>query len=151
MIKIEPYNERHLNDYLSIVPLLWNDVEVREIIRIIEQHKTEDGHILLAFDKDQLIGFLNSTIRTDYVEGSEADKTGYVEGIFVKETNRKQKIGKQLFEALVTYYKAKNITSIGSDAFVDNIKSDQFHKAIGFNEVSVNRHYVYKIERNNKE
>ena len=146
MIKAIPYSENFLKQYLEIVPKLWDDVEVRELLEIVEEHQNEDGYVILALDDDKVVGFLNSTIHQDYVEGSDDKQTGYVEGIYVLETYRKQNVAKLMFEHLLEYYKQRNIKSIGSDAFVDNLLSDKFHKAIGFKEVSINRHYIYKIK-----
>jgi aminoglycoside 6'-N-acetyltransferase I len=145
MIDVVPYNDSFKKQYVQVITMLWSDIKPDEIDQIIEEHKANKGYILLATQNKQVIGFINTQIRHDYVEGSDESKTGYIEGIFVKEAYRKQHIGKKLFHEIITYYKSIGIHTIGSDAFVDNHLSDAFHKAIGFEEVSINRHYIYKL------
>lgn len=149
MIIITKYENKYKDDYYNIVKLLWEDVTKKEINKIIDEHHSRKSYILLAVLDDQVVGFLNSSIRSDYVEGSDDEKTGYIEGIFIKEKFRQNKIAVKLLNHLISYYRSINIFTIGSDAFVDNQLSDLFHKAVGFEEVSINRHYLYKI--NNKD
>lgn len=49
---------------------------------------------------------MNTTIlRHDYVEGTESNPVGYLEGIFVVEKERKQGIAKELLGACQNYAK----------------------------------------------
>jgi len=145
-MKIMKYNNECLAQYKTVIKLLWNDIEEKEILSLIEQHHNDKGAIFLAINNQaEVIGFLNTTIRVDYVEGSDSDRTGYIEGIFVKEAYRKQNVGKELLEEAFGYFKTKKITEVGSDAQVDNALSDSFHKKVGFKEVEVNRHYIFKL------
>jgi len=146
-MKIIKYNKKYFSQYKSTIKLLWSDIDDKEIISLTDNHELEKETIFLALNNlDEVIGFLNTTIRVDYVEGSDSDKTGYIEGIFVKEPYRKQHIGIQLLEEAYNHFKIKNITEVGSDANVDNLLSDAFHKKVGFKEVEVIRHYILKIK-----
>ena len=144
-MKIIEYNDTFLEQYKTVIKLLWDDIEEKEIVSLTKQHHNDKGTIFLALNEEEVVGFLNTTIRVDYVVGSDSDMTGYIEGIFVKETYRKQQVGKALLEASFNYFKSKNITEVGSDAHVDNLLSDTFHKKVGFKEVDVNRHYIIKL------
>jgi aminoglycoside 6'-N-acetyltransferase I len=144
MLKIIPYSNKNLEQYLNLVSKLWHDIEKREILETINDHKEKLGYIILAVVDKKVVGFINSRIRNDYVEGSESAKTGYIEGIFVINEYRKQNIAKKMFQHLVKYYKTLNILYIGSDYLIRNKTSREFHKAIGFKEVSINRHYIFR-------
>jgi aminoglycoside 6'-N-acetyltransferase I len=145
MITVLPYSDSYEKKYKNIVRLLWNDVTESDLQTMVDMHKRGKEYILLAIVQEEVVGFLNSSIRSDYVEGSDEEQTGYIEGIFVLEEYRKQSVATKLLDQLVIYYKERHISSIGSDAFVDNQLSDYFHKALGFKEVSINRHYILKI------
>ena len=137
------YKNEYFEQYKSIIKLLWSNIEDKEITTLTKNQKET---IFLAINNNEVIGFLNTSIRTDYVEGSNSDKTGYIEGIYVKELYRKQNIGKKLLEKAFADFLSKNITEVGSDTNVDNILSNKFHKKLGFREVEVNRHYILKIK-----
>ncbi len=145
MINIIKYEDKYLQGYKETIKILWDDIEDREILEIIDEHKNKEHKIFLAVNKEEVVGFLNTSIRNDYVEGSDSSRTGYIEGIFVKKAFRKQEIGVKLLNESYKYFKSINITEVGSDAFIDNVVSDNFHKAVGFKEVSINRHYLKKL------
>ena len=102
--------------------------------------------IFLATNNDRTVGFINISIHNDYVEGSNSNRTGYIEGIFVLEDYRKQEVAKSLLEKAFTYFKGVNVTEVGSDALIDNAISRSFHKRVGFKEVSRNIHYIYNFK-----
>ncbi len=85
---------------------------------------------------NEYIGFINLSIRTDYVEGSNSSPVGFVEGIYVKPEYRNKGIAKKLIIKGEEWAKSKGCTQIGSDIEMDNDISYKFHQKVGFNEAN---------------
>ncbi|QHT65645.1 GNAT family N-acetyltransferase [Rhodocytophaga rosea] len=86
--------------------------------------------------KEDYIGFITVSLRTDYVEGAITSPVGYVEGIYVKPGYRQQGIGIQLLAAAEVWCKEKGCVEMGSDTELDNKLSQIFHQKAGFTEVN---------------
>jgi len=139
------YKNEYYNQYIKLIKELWDDISSEEITGIIEEHKTSNNKIFLAKDNSKIVGFLNSSIRNDYVEGSNGSPVGYIEGIYISEKYRKQQIARELVNQLSHFYKTINICEIGSDIEIDNKQSDLFHQSIGFTDVGITKHFIKKI------
>lgn len=138
------YRKKYKREYKSIVKKLWDDIEDNEIEELILGHFEKNNKIFLVFFNKELIGFLNSSIRHDYVEGSSKSPVGYIEGIFVEERFRGQRIGSRLIDKLIDYYNSIGIHELGSDTEFDNVLSEKFHKSLGFQETII-RTFIKKI------
>lgn len=145
-MKIREYLSTDLEEYKSLIQELWNDVEDKELIEIVSDSLTTHNKVFVAEDNSTLIGFLNTSIRTDYVEGASTNKTGYIEGIFVVKEYRKKHVASNLLETAFEYFKSLSITEVGSDIELDNTVSKEFHEKVGFKEMSRNIHYLMRIK-----
>ena len=85
---------------------------------------------------DEYIGFINLSIRIDYVEGSNSSPVAYVEGIYVKPEYRNKGIAKSLIANGEEWARFKGCTQMGSDIEMDNDISYKFHQKIGFDEAN---------------
>lgn len=116
---------------------LWKDETYNEMNllyeALCENPKTE---VLLYFDKREMAGFIQMSIREDYVEGANSSPVGYVEGIYVKSLYRNRGIAKQLVISGEQWAFSKGCTQIGSDVEQHNQSSYEFHKRIGFREAN---------------
>lgn len=72
----------------------------------------------------------------DWAEGTTSTPVGYIEGIYVKPQYRKRRIGRSLVKAGEEWSRKKGCREMASDAVIDNLSSQEFHRAIGFSEVS---------------
>ena len=143
---IVKYTSKHKPEYERLIKLLWPDISQHDIDEIIDEHTTKCNTIFLYLINDNAVAFLNSSIRNDYVEGSDQSPTGYIEGIYVLPELTRQGIARSLVAHLIHFYKTINIKSIGSDIEIDNKDSDLFHQHIGFKEASINKHFIMKLE-----
>lgn len=129
--------EEHLNDFLEMASDLWKEDysgdELRAIYLKVFQ-STKNKVLLYCIDKKP-VAFIYLSIRTDYVEGSNSSPTGYVEGIYVKPEFRKMGTAKKLLDEGEKWLKEKGCTQIGSDAYINNKLSYDFHTSVGFQEV----------------
>lgn len=114
----------------------------------MEQTTTsEKNKILISKDSgEKHIGFSIFSIRTDYVEGADKSPTGYLEGIFVEPEYRKMGIAKEFIRLGEKWCKEKGCTQIGSDTWLTDKKSREFHKKVGFWEEEEVVHFLKNIK-----
>ena len=80
-------------------------------------------------------GFIYMALR-DWAEGTNSTPVGYIEGIYVEPQYRRRIVGRSLVKAGEEWSRKKGCKEIASDAVIDNLSSQKFHRAIGFSEVS---------------
>jgi aminoglycoside 6'-N-acetyltransferase I len=90
---------------------------------------------LMMYDEGRRpIGFIEGSIRGDYVNGTETSPVGFVEGVYVAPARRRQGIARQLFAAIGDWAKARGCRELASDALLENEASQRAHRALGFKE-----------------
>lgn len=126
----------HLESLLEMASDLWKDdysePEMRSFFN--EAMKSDKNRILLFLKDKNPSAFIFLSIRTDYVEGSDSSPTGYLEGIYVKPEFRKSGIANKLLSEGEKWFKEKGCKQLGSDAYIDNKISYDFHMNGGFKE-----------------
>lgn len=127
-----------LKDLTAITTLaleLWpqNDAEVfrSEFSDLLQK---PDAAIFLAFSRNTPIGFAQCQLRCDYVEGTCSSPVGYLEGIFVRESHRRQGYARLLLTACEVWAREQECTEFASDCELENTESLQFHLNLGFEE-----------------
>ncbi len=126
-----------LNTLAELAVLLWNDNtasgHAQEFVELMEK---DDALFLLAFAAGIAVGFAQCQLRYDYVEGTETSPVGYLEGIFVKESHRKQGLAKALLEGCQQWAREQGCREFASDCELSNQESYAFHKALHFAEAN---------------
>jgi aminoglycoside 6'-N-acetyltransferase I len=90
---------------------------------------------LMMYDENRLpVGFIEGSIRGDYVNGTETSPVGFVEGVFVAPAWRRKGVARQLFAAIGDWAKARGCRELASDALLSNESSQRAHRALGFEE-----------------
>lgn len=134
---IKKVDENSLQDLTDLALKLWPDNDFDELK---EEFQAALGHeeevAFLYFVEDTAIGFIQLSIRHDYVEGSESSPVGYIEGIYVEEAYRKQKIAQRLVNQGEAWVKAHECKEMGSDCELENLLSIDFHKGISYEEAN---------------
>jgi len=135
-------------DWLEMAIDLWPEEQPEDMPEILLglQKDPKNKNFICRSDTDEAIGFINLSIRTDYVEGSDSSPVGYVEGVYVKPAYRGSGIGKALIKHGETWAKSQGCQEMGSDAYVDNMQSREFHKKAGFAEAGIIVAFIKKIE-----
>ena len=105
----------------------------------------EDAAVFLYREQGKAMGFAQCQLRRDYVEGTETSPVGYLEGIYVREEDRRQGIARNLLSACENWARARGCTEFASDCELSNIESQQFHQAVGFDEANRIAVYVKKL------
>lgn len=130
-------SEQNLEAWVQLGLELWPNNERNEL-------QTEFGNLLRLGNTQtflyrvgkEFVGFVQMSIRTDYVEGSSSSPVGYVEGIYVQESFRKRRIAKRLLQKGEEWARAQGCSQIGSDMVFGNDLSYNFHLGVGFKEAS---------------
>jgi len=98
----------------------------------------QDGsaHFFLLLDGDDAVGFAQCGLRRDYVEGTDSSPVGYLEGIFIKESHRRQGCARQLLAACENWARRQGCMEFASDCELTNDLSRLFHLGAGFEEAN---------------
>jgi aminoglycoside 6'-N-acetyltransferase I len=101
---------------------------------------------LMMYDAQRRpIGFIEGSIRGDYVNGTETSPVGFVEGVYVAPAWRRQGVARQLFAAIGDWARARGCRELASDALLENHTSQRAHAALGFRETERVVYYVKKL------
>ena len=123
--------------WLQMRLALWTDATVDDHrgYMAISLAQPERFLQLMMYDENhQPIGFIEGSIRGDYVNGTETSPVGFVEGVFVVPAWRRKGIARRLFAAIGDWAKARGCRELASDALIDNEASQRAHRALGFEE-----------------
>lgn len=135
MYRIERISERDLGEWINMMLELWdeNTYEALKAEHIELINDSKNGNFI-CYDEDEAVGFINMSLRRDYVEGSNSSPVGYVEGVYVKPGHRRTGIARKLVDCGIQWAKELGCSQIGSDCVIDNVMSCHFHKGLGFEE-----------------
>lgn len=92
-----------------------------------------DRHAWVATRDERRVGSVEAFIR-NYAEDCDGPAP-YIEEVWVAEDVRRAGVGKALIAAVEDWARGRGFTEMGSDTWHDHIDSQNWHKAIGFDEV----------------
>ncbi len=134
---IREITEQDMAEWLHLALLLWPDSEaddMRAVLEAIRQSATQTGFLVRAAGGTP-IGFMNLSLRTDYVPGATQSPVAYVEGVYVQPAYQQQGVGRALINQAEAWARQQGCTELASDVPLDNASSEAFHKSVGFEEV----------------
>lgn len=116
---------------------LWTDSDIDALSKEFSELLTDnEAFIVLKYVDALPVGFAHCQIRNEYVEGTQTNPVGYLEGIYVKPHFRKRGYAKQLLKECETWAMLKGCREFASDCQLDNIESFKFHISNGFSEAN---------------
>ena len=92
--------------------------------------------VFIMYSGDTPIGFAQCQLRHDYVEGTASSPVGYLEGIFVEGSHRRQGCARKLLAACEEWTKEQGCSEFASDCELTNAESLAFHLKMGFIEAN---------------
>ncbi|MEN6594488.1 MAG: aminoglycoside 6'-N-acetyltransferase [Clostridiaceae bacterium] len=117
--------------------LLWPNHAFEDLKQEIEALLSNpNAAFFLYFDRDIPAGFAQCQLRHDYVEGTNSSPVGYLEGVFVIESHRKQGIATRLLENCEQWARENGCVEFASDCEITNMNSYAFHVKFGFQEAN---------------
>lgn len=146
-MNIVPVNQNDFDTWLNLALQLWPDESREEMHRSlidILQSPRQAG-FLIKDDYETAIGFINLSLRYEYVPGATQSPVAFVEGIFVKSEYRKQGVGTYLMQYAQQWAREHGCSEIASDALLDNTVSYEFHRQVGFQEVERVVTFIKKV------
>ena len=125
---------------------LWPDHTAEEMTAEFRNLLTQEETAVFLFRTgEEAAGFAQCQLRHDYVEGTETSPVGYLEGIYVREADRGKGIARRLLNACENWAGEQGCTEFASDCELTNTESQEFHRAVGFEEANRIVAYVRKI------
>lgn len=148
-MNIIPISKKYFNDWLDLGLALWPHYRKKKdtLKKIFAKILKSSRETAFLYQREgACVAFINVSIRSDYVEGSHGSRVGYIEGIYVRPKYRKQGIAKKMIQTAEQWSKKHGCAELGSCALIRNIKSQRFHKKIGFEKVNTTVNFIKKIK-----
>lgn len=123
--------------WLDLRLALWPDAtadEHRGYMAISLAQPERYLQLMVYDDRRQPLGFIEGSIRSDYVNGTESSPVGFIEGVYVVPARRRKGVARQLYAAIADWARARGCRELASDALVDNEVSQRAHRSLGFRE-----------------
>jgi aminoglycoside 6'-N-acetyltransferase I len=134
-MRIETATQAALEDWLELRQALWPGAETEHRAEAQAALTNPDGIAFLARDdQGAVIGFAEATLRRDYVNGCNSSPAGFLEGIYVRETSRRNGVARALIKAVEDWARARGCSELASDAWLDDTNSHRMHAGVGFSE-----------------
>jgi len=128
-------DSNNLKEWTDLAVLLFPESSFEEELQFHQEILTSEKEIgYLYFLDDQYVGFMNISIRSDYVNGTETSPVVYIEAIYVLPEYRQKGIGLELIQHAEAVARESGIKELASDCIIDNVISEKFHKSCGFEE-----------------
>lgn len=129
--------KEHLQQAAGLLMKLWPGHTEEEMQACaLEYMEGTEKTAVLAKDEGVFCGICLSSLRHDYVEGTEGSPVGYLEGIYVDENKRGLGVARALLSAAQTWARKMGCREFASDCELDNTQSLKFHLACGFEEAN---------------
>jgi aminoglycoside 6'-N-acetyltransferase I len=116
---------------------LWPEMTEAENLHETEAMMTATSRFFVRIamnTQDNPIGFVEATLRTDYVNGCATSPVAFLEGIYVEPEARRQGIARTLVGAVEEWGRKMDCREFASDALLENSDSHSMHHALGFEE-----------------
>ncbi len=146
-MNIEVYNKNDWGQLFQMSLELWTDYEPYDLQNELQKSLASNRHqTFIAKEDDTYVGFAIVSLKLEYVEGATTSPVGYLEGIYVRASYRKNGIAKALYNKGEKWCSHHGCTQMGSDTWEWNKDSINFHKKLGFNEEDVLVHFLKDID-----
>lgn len=80
------------------------------------------------------IGLAEASLRRDYVNGCKTTPVAFLEGIYVAPDQRRHGMARALVASVEQWARGRGCSEFASDAPLDNVRSHDMHRALGFSE-----------------
>jgi aminoglycoside 6'-N-acetyltransferase I len=99
----------------------------------------------LCLENGQAVGFMNVSVRQDYVNGTDGSPVAFLEAIYVLPEWRRRGVARQLVARAEQFARDKGLAQLASDCLEDNTLSQTFHQNSGFRETERVIYFVKDI------
>jgi len=141
----QPFDRHQL---AALSEALWPESRAEEHLTHVAPilDRRDDSQLPVVFlvadaGNSQLVGFLETGLRSHADGCDSSHAVGYVEGWYVVEHFRGKGIGKRLMAAAEDWARQQGCAEMASDALIGNQGSQFAHEALGYKEVDRCVHY----------
>lgn len=129
---------KHAEAWAQLRHALWPNTSLEQHLQDICDTLDQDNPDAVTFIAESAIGliagFAEAALRRDYVNGCSTSPVLFLEGIFVSPEYRQHGVARLLCEAIANWGQEKGCTEFASDVSLENLDSQNFHAALGFDE-----------------
>lgn len=129
---------KHAEAWAQLRHALWPNTSLEQHLQDICDTLDQDNPDAVTFIAEsaigQIAGFAEAALRRDYVNGCSTSPVLFLEGIFVSPEYRQHGVARLLCEAIANWGREKGRTEFASDVSLENLDSQNFHAALGFDE-----------------
>lgn len=147
---IEALKLNNVEQCAKLAHALWPHAEYKELFNEFSRMISSERETCFLYREEksdnEYFGFVQLSLRTDYVEGANSSPVAYIEGVYVVEAYRRQGIAKLLMDAAKSWAKEMGCKELASDCELENKLSINFHKGIGFEEANRIVCFIKNIE-----
>lgn len=131
------YNEKKVLKGIQSDFMEYKDIDkyIHSIAKIYCNMKSSQKVIYVYEDNDKLLGYIYGEVYKD--TNKKLSIIGHVEDWFVSKENRGKKIGKQLWDKMIDYFKSKNVQTIKLEVFAQNKDTYKLYKKMGFESLDI--------------
>ena len=143
------YRKAKQNDVSTVTDLLSILYGVPQDELLSENEKlVSDANMafFLALDGDKPVGILHSSLRREYVNGTNDGLKGYLEAVYILPEYRLHGIAAKLVKEAWLWAGQNGCREFASDCLLDNTDSYKFHLKMGFEETERNIFFLKIIE-----
>lgn len=144
-INIRRVTHEDKGEWLRMRKGIWPDVPDDYMTYDMDRLLVSDTYfVLFACDGEHPIGLVEAQIR-DHAEGCDTRPVGYLEGLYVQEEYRGQRVVQRMVFAAEDWIRTKGCTEVASDTWLDNEASIRAHLNMGYYEVERLVHFVKRL------
>jgi aminoglycoside 6'-N-acetyltransferase I len=151
-IIIRPVKKTDTIEWLAMRRALWLDCPPKkhreEMAEVLADKRDQPAWVAESLS-GEIIGFLEVSVR-NFADGVGRQDVGYLEGWYVKPKYRKQGVGRALVKTAEEWAVRSGFSHMGSDTWVGNRGSYRAHRAMGYQDVGRDVHFVKKLNIKNK-
>lgn len=135
-MKIERATIEHVQQWAQLRAALWPDYSVEyhrdEVLHAYVSGNDKAAAFICQTGTDEVIGFAEVTLRSDYVNGCETSPVLFLEGIYVRPDHRRRGVARVLCNSAADWGASMGCAEFASDAPLNNTESHKFHAALDF-------------------
>lgn len=102
---------------------------------ILKSFEKKDSHFLVAENDEKVIGYIIG--KTALNEYKIRNNTGHIQSFYVTKKYRGTGVGKELYNALIKWFKTKKCDNLELDVYATNKKSVNIYEKWGFKPITI--------------
>lgn len=134
---IEFCSPENQDEWLQLRSELWPDDSKEDLLLDIEDMLAEPesyAQALFRMSTGEAVGFVEASVRTDYVNGTSTTPVVFLEGVYVQPAHRGYGIATKLIQFVTDWALDNGYSEMASDVLLENTDSQKMHEALGFEE-----------------